>query len=77
MTLELPKQIGFSEPGRQYLEGFYLGHGANTVQKKIEAIRTFILKEDVLVTSVTGADNDAAELLALEYYVLLEAGFDE
>jgi len=77
MTLELPPQIDFSDPGRKYLDSFYQGHAADTIAKKIEAIRVHILKEDVMVTSAFGVDSDESELLALEYYVLLEAGFDE
>lgn len=74
---ELPPQISFSKEGRQYLDSFYQGHDADTTAKKIDAIHRHILKEDVLVTSSEGVENLGAELVALEYYVLTDAGFNE
>ena len=77
MSIALPKPLEFSEAGRLYLDGFYRGHDADTTAKRIDAIRKHILKEEMLVTSTEGTNTDESELRALEYYVLIDAGFDE
>jgi len=74
MNLPLPPPQKFSAAGRLYLDSFYSGHSVTTSEEKCLALRSHLIKEDTLVTGVDGTDE---ELLALEYYCLLTAGFQE
>ena len=73
MNETLPPAQPFCKPGRDFLDAFYVGHNATTDAEKINAVREFFVKEPMLVTGVT----DDTELLALEYWVLMEMGFPE
>jgi hypothetical protein len=72
----LPAQESFSESGQKFLDAIYSAHHAFNTVEKISALKTF-LKKEVMVTSYSGDDSEQSDLLALEYFVLIESGFDE
>lgn len=80
MTLELPMlpaQQGFSEAGQQFLDAIYSSRQAGTDSEKISALTAYMKKGELIVTSYSGEDSEKNDLLALEYFVLIENGFNE
>jgi len=69
----------FTEAGKKFLDAFY--EGTRTDKKdtaaKIEAIRRHIIKGEMLITSYEGVEPPESELRALEYFVLIQNGFEE
>ncbi len=56
----------------KWLQAFYTAQSAHTTELKIKALRQYFIKQDMCVTSNGPED----ELLSLEYYVLMEYGFN-
>jgi hypothetical protein len=76
MTNELAE---FSPPGLQFLGAFYEGNhiAAHDTEAKIQALRNQVAGDGMLVTSAGGEDTPSFELRALEYFYLIENGFNE
>jgi hypothetical protein len=70
----------FSEDGQAFLQSFYNAHKAQTTGEKSLAIKRYLLKkEEVIIHShpCDGEQTPESDLLALEYFALVEFGFPE
>ena len=67
----------FSPAGREFLSAFYKGHkiGEHDITGKIKGLRDEFVRTPMMVASSEGIFDDAAELRALEFYVLDKYGF--
>ncbi len=76
-TTETPVLKDFSPAGREFLSAFYKGHEVprNDAAEKIKALRKEFVRTPMMVASSEGIFDDAAELRALEFYVLDKYGF--
>jgi hypothetical protein len=75
---QLPPQEDFSVAGRQFLDAFYDGRKATTIEDRIASIKKYLLNdESVIVRGVSDTYDPSLELLALEYAALIEKGFNE
>jgi ABC-type nitrate/sulfonate/bicarbonate transport system substrate-binding protein len=66
----------FPAAAKQYLQSFYeaTGFAKSNAKKKIEVLRKANELEDTILTSDEGLQDDAAELRALEFFVLTRQG---
>jgi len=67
-TPQLPPATDFSSEGRCALNAFYRNRGANSDSEKMNALMAYSIK-DTLISTHT--------LRQLEYFVLMQWGFDE